>query len=112
MVDFASTHARAMTVAPSASHEGGQTEVAVVKPLNASPLSTVNGGGQAVSSTREIHAIIAVQLVECVHWRRVGLTSSLVWARTGEPRTTVAPSTAKMAPTPPTDFSSRAPLWC
>jgi hypothetical protein len=44
MVDFASTHARAMAVAPSASRERGQTEVAVVKPLNASPLSTVNGG--------------------------------------------------------------------
>jgi hypothetical protein len=34
MVDFTSTHAHAKEVASSGSHEGGQAEAVVVKPLN------------------------------------------------------------------------------
>jgi hypothetical protein len=43
MVDFASTDARANEVAPSASHEGGQTEAVVAKPLHTSPPPTADG---------------------------------------------------------------------
>jgi hypothetical protein len=43
MVDFASTDARANEVAPSASHEGGQTEAAVAKPMHTSPPPTADG---------------------------------------------------------------------
>jgi hypothetical protein len=42
MMDFASTQARGKEVAPPASREGGQTDVAAAKPLSASPLLTTN----------------------------------------------------------------------
>jgi hypothetical protein len=39
-VDFASTQSQANGVAPSANHEGGQTEATMIEPQNASPPPT------------------------------------------------------------------------
>jgi hypothetical protein len=59
----------------------------------------------------EIDTITVVQLAKCAHQSWSGPTSSLVWARTGWQTPATVPSAARMAPSPPTDFSSWAPLW-
>jgi hypothetical protein len=68
MVDFASTHARAMGVAPYANHEGGQTKATVAKPPNSSPPPTADGVDRLYHQLAEIHTITTTQLMECAHW--------------------------------------------
>jgi hypothetical protein len=46
-------------VAPSASHEGGQDEVAVAKPLSVSPPLTADGVDKMYHQLVEIQAIAA-----------------------------------------------------
>jgi hypothetical protein len=75
MMDFASTQARAKEVAPPASHEGGQTEAVVAKPLSASPLLTTDTMDKMYHQLVKIHAITAMQLAECTPC--VGLTPFL-----------------------------------
>jgi hypothetical protein len=59
MVDLASTQAQTKEVAPSASHEGGQTEAPVAKPPNTSPPPTANGVERLYRQLVEIYAIPA-----------------------------------------------------
>jgi hypothetical protein len=94
MVDFTSTQAQAKEVAPPA------------KPLSASPLLTTSGVDKMYHQMAEIHAITTIQLVECAHWRRSDSTPSLVWVGIGQQRSTAMPSKARLAPSPPTNFSS------
>jgi hypothetical protein len=102
MVDFTSTQARANGVAPSASPEGGQTEVAASKPPSTSPLLTTDMVDKMYLQLAEIHAIAVTQLAECVHWRQSNSTPSPVWAGASPQR----PAALRLAPLPPTDFSS------
>jgi hypothetical protein len=67
-MDFTSTQAWAKEVAPPASHEGGQTEVVVTKPLSASSPLTADKVDKMYCQLVEIHAITAAQLAECAHW--------------------------------------------
>jgi hypothetical protein len=64
MVDFAFTQAQAKDVAPLLA-EGGQDEAAMAKPLSASPSLTTDGMDKMYHQLAEIHAITAMQLVEC-----------------------------------------------
>jgi hypothetical protein len=59
----------------------------------------------------EIHAIVAAQLVKCVHWCWSDSTPSLVRAGIGQQRPAVTPSAVRLAPSPPTNISPRALLW-
>jgi hypothetical protein len=104
MMDFASTQARAKEVAPPSRREGGQTEAAVAKPLNASPPLTADRVDKLYHQLVEIHAIAAAQLVECAHWRRSDLASNSIPARVGW-------QWWCWHHCPPMDFSSHAPLW-
>jgi hypothetical protein len=54
-----------------------------------------------------IHAIAAVQLAECSHWRRSDSTPSLVQAGTIRQGPNKMPSMTRVAPPPPTDFSPK-----
>jgi hypothetical protein len=80
-VDLAATQAQAKGVAPSTSHEVGQTVAAVATPLNALPPPFADG------VDRLYH-----QLVECAHWHRSDSTSSPVHARAGWQKPIVEPS--------------------
>jgi hypothetical protein len=111
MVDVASTQARAKGVAPFASREGGQTEAGAAKPMSASPLPTADGVDKMYRQLAEIHAITAAHLAEWAHWRRSDPTVGLVRAGTSCQRPAVTPSVARLAPSPPTIFSSQALLW-
>jgi hypothetical protein len=106
MVDFASTQARAKEVAPPASRERGQTKAAAAKPLSTSPPLTANEVDKMYHLLIEIHAITAVQLAECAHWRLSDSTPSPVRAGTGWQRPTATPTAARLAPSLPIDFSS------
>jgi hypothetical protein len=98
MVDFTSTQAQAKEVAPPASCEGGQDQATVAKPMSAS-----------LSLTADEVDKMYHQLVECARWHRSDSTPSSAQARTGRPRPVTMPSTIRLAPSPPTDFSSQAP---
>jgi hypothetical protein len=111
MMDFTSTQARAKEVAPPASREEGQTEAAAAKPLSASPPLTFDGVGKMYRQLAKIHAIAAAQLAECTHWCRSNPVSSLVQDGVGRQRQAAMPSTTVLALSPPTNFSSQAPLW-
>jgi hypothetical protein len=106
MVDFASTQARAKEVGPSTSYEGGQTEATVAKTPSTSPPLTANGVDMMYHQLAEIHAIAAMQLAKCVHWRRSDSIASPVWAGAGRQRHAATPFAARLVPSPPTDFSS------
>jgi hypothetical protein len=77
MMDFASTPARAKGVAPTISCEESRIESATSRPSKASPLPTTNGVDKMYHQLVEIHAIAAVQLVECD--TGIGLTRPLMW---------------------------------
>jgi hypothetical protein len=111
IVHFASTQAQAEEVAPGASHEGDLAEAAMARPLSASPMLTTEGVDKLYHQLAEIHAIVTVQLAECNRWGRSDSTRSSVWAGTGRPRPVAMPSMIRLAPSPPTYFSSWAPLW-
>jgi hypothetical protein len=64
MMDFASTQAQAKKVAPSTSHEGGQTEAAETEPPSTSAPLTTDGVDKMHRQLAEIHAITTTQLVE------------------------------------------------
>jgi hypothetical protein len=110
MVNFASTQARAKEVAPSTSHEEGETKAIAVKPLSTSPPLTADGVDKMYRQLAEIHAITTVQLAECARWCRPDPSPSLARAGTGRQRPIVMPFAARLAPSAPIDFSSRAPL--
>jgi hypothetical protein len=56
MVDFTSTQALDKEVAPLASHEGGQAEAAMAKPVSASRPLTVDRVDKMYLQLAEIHA--------------------------------------------------------
>jgi hypothetical protein len=105
IMDFTST-AQAKEVAPPASHEGSQTEATAAKPLSASPPLTADGVDKMYRQLAEIHTIAAAQLAECAHWHRYDSTPSPVRAGTGCQWPAVMLSATRLAPSPPTDFSS------
>jgi hypothetical protein len=100
MVEFTSAQAQAEEVAAPASHKGGHAEAAAAKPLSTSPLLTADGVHKMYRQLAEIHAVAAMQLLECAHWRRSESTFSSVWARFGRLRPIVMPSTIRLAPSP------------
>jgi hypothetical protein len=110
MVDFASTQTWAKRVAPSTNREGGQTEAAVSKPLKTSAPPTADGVDRLYCQLAEIYAIAATHLAECARWHRSDPTPSLVRVGTSCQKPTTTPFIIRMAPSPPTDFSSRVPL--
>jgi hypothetical protein len=65
MTDFASSQAQAKRVTPTVSYEEGHTEAAAASPMKASPLPTTDGVFRMYCQLMVIHAIAAVQLVEC-----------------------------------------------
>jgi hypothetical protein len=69
MVDYASTQAPTKGVAPSASRQGSKTKAAAVEAPNTSYPPTANGVDMLYHQLAEIHAIVAMQLAECAHWR-------------------------------------------
>jgi hypothetical protein len=111
MMNFASTQARAKEVAPPTSREEGQAEATMDEPLSASSPLTTGEVDKMYHQLAEIHAIPTAQLVECARWHRIDSTPSLAQAGTSWPRPGVTPSTIRLAPSPPMDFSSQTPLW-
>jgi hypothetical protein len=111
MLDFTSTQPQAKEVAPPASREGGQDEATTAKPLNAPPLLTTDGVDKMYHHLAEIHTITTEQLAECAQCCWSDSTPNLVWAGTSRPRPVVTPFTIRLAPSPPTDFSSQAMPW-
>jgi hypothetical protein len=111
MVDFTSTQAHAKEVAPPTSREGGQAKAAVAKPPSASPPLTTDEVDKMYCQLAEIHTIATVQLAECAHWLRSDSTPGPVWAETSQSTPIMMPSTIKLVPSPPTDFSPQALLW-
>jgi hypothetical protein len=90
---------------------GGQAKAIAAKPLSAPPLLTVDEMDKMYRQLVEIHSISTTQLAECAHWCWSDSTPSSVWAGTDRSRPVVTPSTITLAPSPPTDFLSHAPLW-
>jgi hypothetical protein len=111
MVDFASTQAQAEEVAPPTSHEGGQAEATAIKPFSASPLLTADRVDKMYRQLAEIRAIATAQLAECARWHLSDSTPSSVHTWTDQMRPIATPSKIRLAPSPPTDFSSQASLW-
>jgi hypothetical protein len=97
-------------VTPLASHEGVQAKAATAKPLSTSPPLTTDVVDKMYCQLAEIHAIAAIELVVCAHWHWSNSTPSSIQAGTGRPRYNVLPSMIRLAPSPPNDFSSQAPL--
>jgi hypothetical protein len=111
MVDFTSTQAQAMEVAPPTSREGGQDEAAAAKPLSASPPLTADGVDKMYHQLADIHAIAVAQLAEFACWCQSDPPPSLARAGTSQSRPVVTPSMIRLAPSHPTDFSSQALPW-
>jgi hypothetical protein len=111
MVDFASTQAQAKEVAPSANREGDQTEAAAAKPPSTSPPLIINGVDKMYHQLAEVHAIVATQLADCAQRHQSDPTSSPIRVGIGWQKPATIPSALRLALSPPTDFSSRAPLW-
>jgi hypothetical protein len=111
MMNFASTQARAKEVAPPTSREEGQAEATMDEPLSASSPLTIGDVDKMYHQLAEIHATATAQLVECARWHRTDSTPSLAQAGTSRPRPCATPSTIRLAPSPPMDFSSQTPLW-
>jgi hypothetical protein len=64
--------------APSASHDGGQTEAAVATTLNMLLPPSTDGVDRMYRQLADIHAIATASLAECAHWHRSDPTSSPV----------------------------------
>jgi hypothetical protein len=111
MVFFTFTQACTKEVTSPAIREGSEMGATVVKPLSVSPPLTTDGVDKMYYQLMEIHAISTVQLAECAPWRRFDPANSPVRAGAGWQRLTVVPSVVVLAPSPPIDFSSQAPLW-
>jgi hypothetical protein len=107
MIDYALVQGWGKGEAPTASSEGGW---AAANALNASPPHTTDGMDKLYCQLAEIHTIATAQLAESARWRRSDSTPSLVQARTSQQRPDEIPSTTRMAPPPPTDFSPQASL--
>jgi hypothetical protein len=102
MVDFTSTQAQAEEVDPPINREGGQLEVAVVKPLSASPPLTTDRVDKMYHQLAEIHAIAAAQLAECARWHRSDTTPAQFGSGPADrPRPVAMPSMIRLAPSPP-----------
>jgi hypothetical protein len=84
----------------------GQIKATVTKPVSTSPPLTTDGVDKIYRQLVEIHIIVAMLLVECVHWRQSGSAPSPVRAGTGWQRPTMTASAVILAPSPPTDFPS------
>jgi hypothetical protein len=108
MVGYASTQAQAKKMAPPASRGEAQDEAAVAKSPSAPPPLTADGVDRMYNQLVKIHIIATAQLVECAHWHRADSTSLLAQVETSRPRSGTEPSMIKLAPSPPTDFSSKA----
>jgi hypothetical protein len=73
MMDFASAHARAKGLAPTASCEERHIEAIAARLPKASPTPTADGVDKMYHQLADIHALAIAQLVECVHWHRSNL---------------------------------------
>jgi hypothetical protein len=107
-VDLTTTQLQAKGAVPLASHEGGQGEVAAIKPPNVPSLPSANGADRLYLQLAEIHAIAATQLAKCTHRGRSNPTPNMAYAGAGWRGPTVDPSAARMVPLPPTDFSPQS----
>jgi hypothetical protein len=110
-VDFASTQAQAKKLAPPASRGVAQAGAAVAKSLSASHPVTADWVDRIYRQLAEIHAITTMQLLECAHWCQTDSTPHSTRAGNSQPRSNAVPLAIRLAPSPPTDFSSQAPPW-
>jgi hypothetical protein len=85
-MDFTSIQARAMEVALSA------------KPLSTLPPLTTDRVDKMYCQLAVTHAITAMQLAECAHWRWFEPTPSPIRAGTSRQRPAVTPSVTRLAP--------------
>jgi hypothetical protein len=111
MVDLIATKLQDEGVTPPASRKGGQAEAAVAKPPNVPSPPSTNGANSLYRQLAEIHAIAAVQLAKCARWHRSSPTPSMSYVGASGSGTIMEPSTARMAPPPPTSFSPLSMLW-
>jgi hypothetical protein len=72
---------------------------------------TVDGVDRMYRQLVKIHAIATTQLVKFAHWCWTDPIDYSAQAGTSRPRPDMNPSTIRLAPSAPTDFSSQAPLW-
>jgi hypothetical protein len=89
----------------------GQAEAVVAKPPSASRPLIDDEVDKMYHQLVEIHSISTTQLAECACWLRSDSTPCPVQAGTDCPKSIVMPSTIRLAPSPPTNFSSQAPPW-
>jgi hypothetical protein len=106
MVDFTSTQAQAKELAPLVRQGEAQAEATVAKTLATSPPLTADGVDRMFRQLAKFHAITTAQLVECARWHRTDSTPHSAQAGTSRPMSGVVPSTTRLAPSPPIDFSS------
>jgi hypothetical protein len=110
MIDYAPTRAWSKGVIPTPSCGWGQAEDAVAKAPSTSSPPTGDGVDKLYHKLAEIHAITAMQLVECARWHHFESTPSPVRAGTSQQGPAKTPSMTRAAPLPPTDFSPQASL--
>jgi hypothetical protein len=78
----------------------------VTKPPSTSSPLTTDKVDKMYYQLVEIDAIAVMQLLECACWRWSDSTPSLVQVGTIRQRPAMTPFVARLAPSPPTDFSS------
>jgi hypothetical protein len=111
MVDIISTQTQAKDLAPLVRQGEASTKViATQSPCASAPL-TADGVNMMYHQLVEIHAITTAQLVECARWHWADSTPCSGQAGTSRPKPGVVPTVTRLAPSPPTDFLSQAPLW-
>jgi hypothetical protein len=93
------------------SHRGeAPAEAAAPKFPSTSPLLTTDGLDRIYHQLAEIHIVATMQLAECDHWCRMDSSPHSARAGTSRQRYDAVPPVMKLAPSPPADFSSQAPL--
>jgi hypothetical protein len=111
MVDFTSTQAMAMELAPPVHRGEAQSEGVVDKSPSTPPPLIADGVDRMYRQLAEIQANVTVQLVECAHWRQTNPTPCSALVGASRPRPDTVPSVTRLTPLTPTYFSSQAPLW-
>jgi hypothetical protein len=109
MVDFTSTQAQTEELAPLVGQGEAQVETVVAKSPGASPPLTADEVDRMYRQLAEIHAITTAQLADCACWCRIDSPPpppGSTQMGTSWPRTDAVPSTIRLAPSPPTNFSS------
>jgi hypothetical protein len=111
MVDFTSTQTQAKDLAPLVHQGEPRTEVVTARSPSTLPPLTTDGVNRMYHQLAEIHTNVVAQLEQCTRWHQADSTARSVRAGMSRPRPSAAPTTTRLAQSPPIDFLSQAPPW-